>query len=98
MRPRAFLLQGELLGQLLALVLLSRVLRLPLRLNFMANSAALGAAAAVAIALGSRAVTRADLGGRGILALGVASMVLAAVDQILSRTLSHPIDEDMQDL
>jgi uncharacterized membrane protein YadS len=81
----------------LLLTVASRVLRLRVGANGLAITAVIVAVALVALPLALGWVDLEHLGGRRLLALGIATFVVAALDTLLQPRLPLPADRDLAD-
>ncbi|HVO26488.1 MAG TPA: hypothetical protein VMW56_22995 [Candidatus Margulisiibacteriota bacterium] len=86
------------LAALPLLILICRLLRLKVSINALVGTAIALSIAGIAIPLACDWVDLAALRGRHMLALGVLSILLAAVDAALVNTLPLPLDQELQDL
>ncbi|HYD46974.1 MAG TPA: hypothetical protein VEB21_01435 [Terriglobales bacterium] len=77
------------------LILTARLLRLKVAVNTLVTGAVITALIGMILVLSSDAVSVADLTGRGILCLGIASFVLAGLDATLMKSLPHSIDHEL---
>jgi hypothetical protein len=88
-------------GSLAALPLLivtCRLLRLKVSINALVGTAIALSIGGIAIPLACNWVDLTAFRGRQMLALGVVSMLLAAVDAALMNMLPLPLDRELQDL
>ena len=86
------------LAALPLLIIAARLLRLKVSINVLVGSAIALSLAAIVIPLACDWVDLVWFRGRQMLALGVLSMVLAAVDAALMTALPLPLDNELQDL
>lgn len=80
------------------LIVITRLLRLKVSINALVGTAIALSIAGIAVPLACDWIDLVSFRGRGMLALGVLSMVLAAVDAALANLLPLPLDQELQDL
>ena len=85
------------LSSFLALTLLGRLVRLKWGANALATAAVLLAVVAVAVPLSLDWIDVQHLSGRRLLALGAATLVLAALDTLLQSVLPLPLDRELSE-
>jgi hypothetical protein len=81
----------------LVLSLLCRIVRLQIGANALAITAVILAVGVVAVPLALDWIDLPHLNGRRLLALGVATFVLAALDTLLQPLLPVPADRDLSE-
>ena len=80
------------------LILACRLARLKLSINSLVGAAIVLSVAGIIALLGLHWVDLGRLTGRPLLALILASFVLAALDLVLSRALPLPLDNELREL
>ena len=80
------------------LILVARLLRLKVSINALVGTAIVLSISGIAIPLACDWVDLVSFRGRQMLALGVLSLVLAAIDAALVKALPLPLDKELQDL
>ena len=80
------------------LMVVCRLLRVKLSINTLAGAAIVLSVGGIAIPLACGWVDLTAFRGRQMLALGVLSVLLAAVDAALVNVLPLPLDQELQDL
>ncbi len=86
------------LAALPLLIVVCRLLRLKLSINALVGTAIVLSIAGIVIPLALDWVDLSAFRGRQMLALGVFSLLLAALDAALVRVLPLPLDRELQDL
>jgi hypothetical protein len=80
------------------LIIIARLLRLKVSINTLVGTAIALSLAGIIVPLACDWIDLVSFRGRGMLALGVLSMLLAAVDAALMQALPLPLDQELQDL
>ncbi len=80
------------------LMITCRLLRLKVPINTLVGSAILLSVAAIAVPLACDWVDLASFRGGPMLALGLLSVLLAAIDALLTGSLPLPLDKELQEL
>ena len=86
------------LAALPLLIVICRLLRLKVSINALVGTAIALSIAGIAIPLACDWVDLTAFRGRQMLALGVLSMLLAAIDAALVSALPLPLDKELQEL